>query len=48
MREICTSGSTRGRRVADFSPLLVVLLYRLDCFMSPNRHPHDPAPSAKI
>ncbi len=28
MREIRTSGSTRGRRAADFNPLRVVLLYR--------------------
>ena len=30
MREIRTSGSTRGRRAADFNPLRVVLLYRLE------------------
>jgi hypothetical protein len=29
MREIRTSGSTRGRWAADFNPLLSVLLYRL-------------------
>jgi len=28
MREIRTSGSTRGRCAADFNPLRVVLLYR--------------------
>ena len=32
MREIRTSGSTRGRRAADFNPLRVVLLYRLPNF----------------
>jgi hypothetical protein len=29
MREIRTSGSTRGRGIADYNPLLSVLLYRL-------------------
>ena len=40
MREIRTSGSTRGRRAADFNPLRVVLLYRPSILRMPSIYNH--------